>query len=304
MSNLELWTCAHNGVTQAEVDALGVARWHNWGSFRSIPGGPGRVPLVSLRLDAVPILDTGPGDLVMFGNEPQMPPPDGDGFTSGPHKAGYQAGWLGSRVGGQIIVGNFFCADESKMAGTCYDGAAQTANAGPEYWEAYRGGLFSEAWSMDFQESWGIHYYTRTNTFDAQRCIGILEEYHEWCQGDVYLTELGVEPWGFDVVACMGFMDQLVMWAVGKPWMRAICWSQWPTRHSDSGLWQNDHLTPLGIYWRDLGERIKGLGPVVDPPEPGASQWELVSQYPFESIQSDGQASDTFRVTIEREVRA
>jgi len=304
MSNLELWTCADKGVSVAEVDALGVSRWHNWGSFRSIPSGPGRVPLVSLRLDAVPILDTGPGDLVMIGNEPQMPPPDGDGYTGDPLEAGIKAGILAHYIDHELVLipGNFFCSDMSKMAGTCYTGDVETNDAGPDYWEAYYRKFIT---ARTDGCAWGIHYYTRGATFDVNRLIAILGEYHAWCNGDVYLTELGVEPWGFDTQACMGFMEQLVMWAVGKPWMRAICWCQWPTRYADSGLYKNGSLTPLGVYWRDLGERIKGLTPVVDPPPgPTSSQWERVSQNTFTSIQSNGGGSDLFRITVEREVRA
>ena len=306
MTNLELWTCADQGVTRAEIDALGATGWHNWGSWKTVPSGPGRVPLVSLKLDKLPILGTVSSGLVMLGNEPQMPPPDGDGYTNAARDAGVRARLLASDLVFETtaILGNFFCADQSKQAGTCYDGTVQTIDAGPAYWAAYHSGYYPTTSTWPKAVGWGIHYYTRGATFDVNRLIAILGEYHAWCNGDVYLTELGVEPWGFDTQACMGFMEQLVMWAVGKPWMRAICWCQWPTRYADSGLYKNGSLTPLGVYWRDLGERIKGLTPVVDPPPgPTSSQWERVSQNTFTSIQSNGGGSDLFRITVEREVR-
>ncbi len=318
---LELWTCAHGGLIQQEVDVLELDRWHNWGSWQGVPPGPGRIPLASLRLNELPSNWPKGAGLVMVGNEPQNPGRDGDGYLGRARAAGYHAANLGQLIAmesGQdgdhfplLVAGNFWAGDLTRQRGTCYDGTPQTKDAGIEYWNEYFTGWHSNYSDFD---AWGIHYYTRGKppVFDADRCIRILQEYHDWHGGDVYLTELGMEAYRFakdddehesDLAACKAFLDKLIHWAMTKPWMRAICWCQWPHRGSDARLVTDDwrrELTPLGRHYRDLGRFIRAseTPPATDPPdeEDKPVTWELLSRHEFEVPPTD----ELYRVTVER----
>jgi len=308
---VELWTCAHGGMSKAVVEALGLDGWHNWGWWPAVPqDGERCVPLASLRWNELP--SNWPESLMaMIGNEPTNPTKDGDGYLGRARAAGYHAGGLAQLVGmesGQdadhlplTIAGNFWAGDLSKQPGTCYDGTPETRDAGPEYWNEYFTGWQSNYPDFD---AWGIHYYTRSKpaNFDLARCISILEEYHAWHGGDVYLTELGVEEYRFDVDACCDFLDKLVNWAMTKPWMRAICWCQWPEMGSDARLalpdWRGPNLTPLGRHYRDLGRMIRATEPV-EPPEPSEPHLETVELMSDSSWILDGYQYDV-RVTRRR----
>ena len=282
---MQLWVCAHGGVSYAELRALEMANqdvWgHNWGSPNGQPAGV--VPLLSLR-KAAPSTWPWASALALYGNEPQMPGPDGDGYTFRAFDAGRMAGELMGTmpVGKTAIVGNFFCADVSKVAGTCYDGKPPTSDAGPLYWSEYMDSLERVINPVKLEDvGKGIHYYTRSETFDAKRCIGILEEYHADWGGPVYLTELGVEPYRFGLAKCIEFLDELVDWALTKPWMAAICWSEWPDYGSDARLWRNGQVTPLGEFYRSLAQEVRAQA----LPEPEAQEittgWERVATAEF-----------------------
>jgi len=262
--------CAHEGATPQELEALKPDLYHNWGSGHILPAGPGRVLLYPLSATQPPIGVYGAKRL-LFSNEPNNPDlKAGDGYYRRPRAAGRKAASLYLETHPDLAVfGNFFAGDweSPSYPGSCYDGTRDTIEAGPRYWDVFRDGCAS---MNMLPQVYGIHYIWREEPmpdFDPHRVIDLLVEFHDWAGTDVWLTELGCNVYRFNIKALKLCLTTLLAWAETAPWLKAIFWSEFPSRYSDSGLWRPSGITDLGKHWLKLHR-----GEIELPEEPGEEE--------------------------------
>ena len=80
------------------------------------------------------------------------------------------------------------------------------------------------------------------------------------------------------------YIDALLDWSADKPWLKAICLAQWPTRNHTTTLWKNDwtvwpgRLMPLGMTVRNMWANARADTTPEPEPEPeGENEWQTLS---------------------------
>ena len=261
-----LGSCAVGGMGQAEIDALGLDFHHNWGAGRMNPEAK-RIRFTSLHSNGD---QTGSGPWIV-GNEPNVDAGNGqtDAIPNDPERAGRKAAELVKRLGiQQPIIGNTL--ETESLSSFAY----LTVYL-PAFWGAMGGYPAIEDAAL------GMHWYVRNFPSAPEVLFAALERRHQQFELPVYITEMGIDmPNPPDWSEWSEYIDALLDWSADKPWFKAVCLAQWPTRNHTTTLWKNDwtvwpgRLTPLGMTVRDMWRDARADTTPDPEPEPeGENEW-------------------------------
>ena len=269
-----LGSCAVGGMGQAEIDALELDFDHNWGAGRVNPEAK-RWRFTSLHGNGD---QTGSGPWII-GNEPNVGGAgrDTDAMQNEPITAGRKAADLVWRLGvKQPIIGNLLDRDTWVFQ--------------RDYLRQYLDGYMDRMHDLGapytitpakLNHAIGVHWYLTLGSLDVSFLTARLESYRVEAGRDIYITEMGIDmdnpP---DWTEWSEYIDALLDWSADKPWFKAICLAQWPTRNHTTTLWKNDYtvwpgrLTPLGMTVRNMWADARADTTPDPEPEPeGENEW-------------------------------